>query len=436
MNRTLIAATLVVASAWARARLALGVPKQSPECSHSIDAGRAVRCALAASPEVREAREQLAAVAGRRDTAGVWLPSNPAVGFTVATRRRPSPASESALNWSVTLSQQFELAGQRGARMEAVDAEAAAQARRVGVAEQEVAAGALTAYHEVIAAEEGVRFAVELSKIAEALARFAEARAAEALLAGVEADVARAESTRIGLMRIEAERRLENSRAALAIQLDVEPNAMTVANGGPWVAAAVDAADGGALEAQALMLRGEIGAAEMERKVLERRLSLVRRERVPNLTVSAFAERGEIDDRILGFGLSVPLPLPAPVGRSRAGEIAETLAQLRAAESSTERVRRRVRLEVARALSVLRARQAAVGLFEASLLERARADLSALREAIAARQLSVREGLLWQRSLVDLLQSDIEVRLARALAWVELRRVVGLSLSPPEGDKK
>ena len=77
-----------------------------------------------------------------------------------------------------------------------------------------------------------------------------------------------------------------------------------------------------ALEEQALRLRGEVAAAEMERKVLERRLALVRRERVPNLTLSAFAERGEINDRILGVGLSVPLPLPAPIGRTRAGEIA------------------------------------------------------------------------------------------------------------------
>jgi hypothetical protein len=137
----------------------------------------------------------------------------------------------------------------------------------------------------------------------------------------------------------------------------------------------------------------------MERQVLEGRLVVVRRERIPNPTLSVFAERGEIDDQIYGVGLSVPLPLPAPVGRTRAGEIAETLAQIRAAESSAELVRRRVR-----------------------------ADLAALREAISSRQLSLREGLQWQRTLIELLQGDIEARLGRALAWVDLRRVVGLPL--------
>ena len=223
MNRTLIAATLVVASAWAREAVALDEPKQPTRCSSPIDADTVVRCALAASPEVREARERLAALAGRRATAGVWLPSNPTVGATVAARRRPPPDAASVLNWSVILSQELEIAGQRGARVDAADAEAAAQARRVGVAEQEVAAGALTAYYEAIAAQEGLQFAADLAQTAQALAVFAEGRAKEALLAGVEADVARAEATRIGLVRFEAERRLADSRAALAVLLDVDP---------------------------------------------------------------------------------------------------------------------------------------------------------------------------------------------------------------------
>jgi cobalt-zinc-cadmium efflux system outer membrane protein len=436
MIRTLIASTLVVvAGAWAREVVALDGPKQPTECSDPLETDTVVRCALAASPEVREARERLAAVLGRRATAGVWLPSNPTVGATVASRRRPPPAATSVVNWSVTLSQELEIAGQRSARVETTDAEAAAQARRVGVAEQEVAAGALTAYYEVIAAQEALRFAGELAQNAQALAVFAEGRAIEALLAGVEADVARAEATRIGLLRFDAERRLADGRAALAILLDVDVASLAVPSGLPTAAGAAPP-DGDSLEDQALRLRGEIVAAEMERKVLERRLALVRRERIPNLTLSAFAERGEIDDRILGVGLSIPLPLPSPVGRTRAGEIAETLAQIRAAESSVELVRRRVRLEVARAVAAFRARQGAAGLFGTDLLARARADLASLREAISSRQLSLREGLQWQRSLIELLQADIEARLGRALASVDLRRVVGLPLVTSQGDAR
>jgi len=343
MNRTWIAATLVVAGASARAAIAQEPPDRSnpaalrapPPCAGAWDAAKVVRCALAASPEVRQAREALATIAGRRTTAEVWLPSNPVVAATIAHRRRPPPESAEALNWSVNLSQEFEIAGQRGLRVDAADAQAAAQRRRVAVAEQEVAAGALGAYYEAVAAQETLRFAEDLSRTAQALAAYAEGRAKEAVLAGVEADVARAEATRLGLVRFEAERRLAESRTALALLLEVDPTGLTL--DGSLAPAPASALPPGQLEEQALRLRGEIAAAEIERQVLERRLAVVRRERVPNLTLSAFAERGEIDDRIFGFGLSVPLPLPSPVGRTRAGEIAETLAQIRAAEASTER---------------------------------------------------------------------------------------------------
>jgi cobalt-zinc-cadmium efflux system outer membrane protein len=169
--------------------------------------------------------------------------------------------------------------------------------------------------------------------------------------------------------------------------------------------------------------------------VLERRLTVVKRSRVPNPTIGAFAERGEIDDKIIGVGLSIPLPLPAPVGRTRAGEIAEVVAQIREAESSVALARRRVRTEVAQAFAGVRATVAGVAIFDASLLTRARADLAALGEALASRQLTLREGLQWQRSLIELLQGDIEARLARVQAQIELRRAAGLAFVQHAGGR-
>ena len=441
MNRTFVAGTVVaVTLSFARPTVAQETDtREAPApttsaadvCAGRLTPDTVVRCALAVSPEVKEARARLAAIAGRRTTAGIWLPSNPIVAATLSHRERPAPDAASVLNWSASLSQEIEIAGQRGARIEMVDAEAAAQIRRVAVAEQEVAAAALAGWFEAAASNEGLRVAEDLARTAGALATVAEGRAREALLSGVDADVARAEAVRIGLVRFEARRRLAAARSALALLLALEPARVELPALVEPPAATV--APTGTLEEQALRLRGELAAAAAERRVLEHRLSLVRRERIPNLTVSAFAERGEIDDRILGVGLSIPVPLPTPIGRTGAGEIAETIAHIRAAESSIELVRRRVRLEVARASAAYEARTEASRLFSSDLLGRARADLAALGEGIASRQLSLREALISQRSLIELLQTDIESRLGRALAWVEVRRVTGLPLVPVAG---
>ena len=429
MDCRLIAA-IVAAGTWAR--VAAGADAaDKPACAGPLDADRVVRCALAASPEVRAARAERDAASGRRATAGIVLPSNPALGGTLAHRSTPPPDSVGVPNWSVTLSQEFEIGGQRGARVDAADAEVSARTRGVAVAEQEVAAGALTGYYEALAAQESLRFAAELAEGANALVAYAEARAQDALIAGVEADVARAEASRIGLVRLDAERRVAETRAALAVLLDVDAGALVLPSTLPALAIPNEVA--GALEARALELRGEVAAADMERRVLERRLALVRRSRVPNPTLSAFLAREEIDDRVLGIGLSIPIPLPEPLGHTRSGEIAEALGQLRAAEASVDLVRRRVRLQVARAAAAFRARQRAAELLAPDLVTRAHGDLASLREALKGRQLTLREGLLWQRSLIELLQADIDARLGRAIAWVELRRVVGMPIASAGG---
>jgi cobalt-zinc-cadmium efflux system outer membrane protein len=381
---------------------------------------------------VARSRHRLAEIAGRRITAGLWLPTNPIVAASVSRRRRPDP-EVTVLNWTVALSQEIEIAGQRGARLEVADTEAAAQVRRVAVAEQEAAAGALAAFFEAAAAAEQLALADAMAETGKALAALAEGRAREALMAGVEADVARAEAARLGLLRFDARHRSAVSTAALALLVGAAPRAVVVPALSEVRIPALVVGEETSWEAQALRLRGEIGAAEMERRILEGRLSVLKRERVPNLTISGFAEKGEIDDQILGVGLSLPIPIPAPVGRTRAGEIAEVVASIRAAESSIETVRRRVRLEVARATSSYRTRDEAAALLAADLLARARADLTALREALSARQLTVREVVVWQRSLLELLQADIEIRLARALARVELRRVTGLPMVISQG---
>lgn len=117
----------------------------------------------------------------------------------------------------ITLSQELEIAGQRGARLDLVDAEMAAQVRRVAVAEQQAAAAALAAYYELLGSREALRLAEAQRGIADSLSQLASARAAQALSAPVDADVAAAEATRLGLARIEAAQQLRSAQLALSI---------------------------------------------------------------------------------------------------------------------------------------------------------------------------------------------------------------------------
>lgn len=421
---------LAVAAAPARSAVA-----QPGACASAgpLDAAAAVRCALAGSPEVRLARQELAVLAGKRRSAGVLLPSHPVVTASVADRRlfpgAPQASQAPVVNWYVTLAQELEIAGQRGARLAETEAETAAQLRRVAVAEQEVAADALSAYYEVLAAGEEARLAADLSRVADALATASAARASEALLAPVDADVARAEAVRISLGRFEAERRQAAAQADLASLLG-QPGPVAVTGSlddvvpAPSAETSVEDAVRGAL-----LLRGELGAAEQERSVRLSRVRLQQRLRAPNPTVSLFAQSDGFSERVLGAGLSIPLVLPAPLGPSRAGEIESARAQAAQADTTLEQLRRRVRLEVTRALQAEQTYARELQLFPAELTARARTDLTALGEALAAQKVAIREALLSQRSLIELLQAHIRSRLAFARARVERLRATGRPLT-------
>ena len=66
--------------------------------------------------------------------------------------------------------------------------------------------------------------------------------------------------------------------------------------------------------------------------------------------------------------------------------------------------------------------------FQPDFVARLRRDLDALSDGIAAGQLSVREALLAERTIIETLQADAEARLAYARAFIELGRAAGRAL--------
>lgn len=384
-----------------------------------------VRCALAQSPEVASARAELRANAGRRIAAGILLPTNPAVSAYVAGRRPPAaPNTPWAVNWGVTLSQEIEIAGQRGTRVAVVASEASAQARRVAIAEQEVAAVALRLVYVIAAARTTATLAREIASTSQTLSQAVEARAQEALLSRLDADLLQSDTTRALIASTEAERRVASAEIALATLLAVDAT-MLRATSFDLDAPAMTLPAPDALVELAWSRRAELDAAKLEREVLANTVRVLRRSRAPNPTVSLYVQNDGFDELVVGGGLSLPIPLPAPLGRTKTGEIAETEARIESADASIEAVRRRVRVEVLDAVLGEEARTRALAAYPAPVVARAKDHLAALTDALTQRRMTPREALVARRALIELLQGEVEARLAVALARVELARAIG-----------
>lgn len=403
-------------------------PPEQPGCSGPLTRASVVACALAGHPGVLAAQFGHEAVQGRKQAARTLLPSNPSVEITAAQRvglRNPDRDT----NIYGRLSQELEIGGQRRKRIAVADAELAQAQTRIDMTRRDIAAEALRAYFEVLAAQEQRAMIGRIAAANQTLVELARSSEAAGLGSVLTADVAVAAAIRVQRQQVEADRRVATASATLAGLLGRDPASASVTVRGDLaplptpddLAATVDAA---------LLRRAEIELAKAEREVFLNQVELYRRSRVPTPSVVLYAQRDGFGERVLGGGIAFPIPLPSPLGRSFAGQIAEQKSLARQAEAEVERWRRQVRTEVAVGFQDLAARRAELALFEGDRLQRAEAHLEALGQEMASGRISIREAVILQQTLLEYIGTHIEARRALALASVELARVAGLL---PEG---
>ena len=306
MNRTLIAATLSSPAPGRARRRAGRDPRHADRLQPAgRDADTVVRCALAASPEIRRARDQVEPrrpADERPRTSG--YPAIPPYGDHGRSRRRPPPESAVGpeLEPSCSPRRSGDCRAARRTRVRRRRRQRTPEARRVGVAEQEVAAGALTAYYEAIAAQEIGSLRQRSWRATARRWRRTRRRARRRRCSPASRPTSRARRRRASAsVRFEAERRLCGGRAALAVLLDVEPRRLCCRRAPARRArrAAGRVAGGSGPEASRRGRRRRDGAAGAG-AAPGRRPPRAR----PQPDALGVLERGEINDRIIGVGLS------------------------------------------------------------------------------------------------------------------------------------
>lgn len=396
----------------------------TPACS-PITRVNVVQCALEASLAAKAERQGVDAAKGRQEAASPVLPANPVLALSGATRS--AVGQERVINWYATLSQEIEIGGQRGARKRAADAEREAQEKSVAMMEREVAATAWRAYFEAIAAREEVRLSEEIEVLTGKVATATKAAADKGLLPGIDADVTDIAHLRVVQEKLAAVRRAQQSTAALLSLMSLDPRREITVEGDLVPIADVEAF-AAKQDARAVDERPEVQALEASGLAYEARASMYRRARVPNPTLSVFVQNDGFNERVFGVGLSLPIPLPQPLGRTYAGEIAEANALSRRSKTQAEQARREIRLDLANALASYASLRAQGELYTPERISRAEQSLRAIASEIEAGRLAVRDALLSQQALVDLRRAAFQAKKNLALGSVDLAQAAGYPL--------
>lgn len=385
-----------------------------------VDRSNVVRCAESASVRVRLQQRDADIAGARRKVASTLLPSNPNLLVT-GGRRNADAVPAGATNWYATLSQEIEIAGQRGLRRDAAEHAESSERRQIVAVERDVAAHALGAYFDALAANEQLRLARRLEDVGANMARATRARADSGVASPLEADVA--DATALGLVRarLGAEREADRARVELTTLLGRDALATLVDVTGELAPLAQPA--GTEVEQQP-----ELQALEQQRLAQAAQADVLRRTRIPNPTFQVYVQNDGFNERVYGGGVSFPIPLPAPVGRVNRGEIAEAEARAARVATEAEGGRREIRRRIAIASRSLDSRRREVEAFTPERVKHAEQTLSDIGTEVTAGRLAVRDAVVAQQALIDLLRGNIMARRDLCLASVELARAAGVEL--------
>ena len=254
---------------------------------------------------------------------------NPQIGLTADGVLGSGPYDGySNAETSLALTQDLELWGRRGARVEVARGEAGAVALRRDLAGIDAAGRLALVYAEAEAADRRFQLAKEALTITLADARAAlllveEGR--EPLLRGIQAET-EAASARASLDEAGAEREAAFARLTATAML---PAAVTSIDAGVLDRAPSTPDQSGAVSPV-------VRVAEAERETAERRIRVERIAARPNVSASVGVRRYEAEDATaLTFGVSMPLPL---FDRNR-GNIQAAQAEFRAANARLDGAR-------------------------------------------------------------------------------------------------
>lgn len=389
-----------------------------------------VTCSVRASASIKMDREGVAAAAGRRTATAPWFPANPTLSLSVA-RRAGTEGRSAHLNYSATLAQELEIAGSRSSQRRAAEAELQARREDLAAETRRAAAEGLWGYFDVLASREALAVALRLETNARQIAVVTKGRADAGVISQLDAEVAEVQALRIAQARLDAERDLRARSSRLAMLLGRDPLKPIVVEGELVPLPRSDSLADGA-RAEMAKRRPEVRAFDRERDAADARAEAYRRARVPSVTLQVFAQNDGYNERVFGGGLSVPITLPQPVGHSYAGQIRESEALARQATAAGERVTREISVDIATSVADYESHKKEAALFTPERLARAEHLLSEIGKEIESGRLAVRDALLAQRELIDVVRGYVEARRALCLASVSLAFAAG---EPLQGDR-
>ena len=381
--------------------------------------------------DLMAARQRLTIARGRLVQAG--LRPNPVLDSEYTSARILGGQNEG--DFSVGVSQLFEMGGKRNKRVTLARLELAQVQAEVRALERQFAAELRAAYARALAAARQLDTQEKLIGANEELLRVTTARLNEGDVAPLDLNLVRVETDRLRAQSVRSRADLEGELISIRTLAGFEVTEPLRIAPLPEKPPRLDLSLPEATD-MALRERADLQAARLGEEVGSARLQLAQAQAVPNLALTTkYAVRRDIfddtpvgllrdKDRLLTFGVSVDIPI---FNRNQ-GEIASAVGEKAQAQRQREFLEATIKRDVALAYRRYRAAAETLVLYATQIMPTAEKNVQAVRAAYNAGEFSVFDVVAEQRRLIENETAYNETLGDYYSSLAELERALGTTL--------
>lgn len=398
---------------------AKGQEMKAPPGTNALTLDAAIRLAQANNPEIRVLAADIAAARGEATTAKAW--ANPEISVAPGFKTVRDP-SDTQFHGNFGLEQTFEWPGKRALRRAVAEKNVAVRQLALEGFRSQLAIQVRRAYFTVLAAREVVALREQRLVLAQSFADAAKKKVEGGYAPEFEATKAEVEV--VGAQKARREAQAQHAAAVVTL------NALMGRPPTEPLAVLGTLADGVLLPNQTTMLEQAsarnpaIKAQEAEAERTGLSVQSIRKSRRPDFKVGPNLEYTR-DEQIIGFGLTLPLPL----WDNKKGEIASATAEQEKALAELDKLRREILRDVTTAAQNYTAAGDALAFYTPALLDKLKAALAAAAQGYAESRTPLLLYLEAQRTCFDTQADYFDTLQKTFAARAELESALGIPLN-------
>lgn len=402
----------------------------NPACEGSLRLEEIILCVLEHSPEYRIAKLELESSKGRKKSASYIVPTNPTVSGDMGRRTGTSDSlfaggeRQSTINGEILFSQEIYIGGQRQAKIKVADSEVQSKVKRIQAIERVTIAETIQSTINYQTTFEELQLSNELYDISKDISRIARVRFQNGLGSEMDAELAESESLKMLSIKEAAYRNYQSTKANLVVLMGI-PYSVNFEVSGELKIFPIQFMDIEPYINLAEKRRPDLEALKLETEVAKSSVKLLERERIPNLTISGFAQKDGFNERVIGARISIPIP----IFRDNEGEIEEAKAKAKISESHQEVGSQTVRLEAIQAWNNYNSWKRSWESYPKDIIRKTNENLKIIKDAVQMGKIGVRDAIITQKSLVELKTTYFQTKANYAISCAEYLRASGENFS-------